>query len=247
MKKLILIIVVIFSCYNLTFAQDQAKPDMAKSDKTKTDEAKTEPFNKWEIGVNGGVGNFAREYDLHKWTSYADWDSQLAFGFGAFVKKNFSHVFALELGWNNNTLNGSVYHGFYPPYPSTSFKTVTNEFDLNSVWNINNLFAKNKFDRRFYLFAKLGVGATSINNKVGATYSGSTTAFTVPAGGGLGIKLSDKVRINLGTQWSWMPSDRLNGVAVIPSTNNPNPSISGAKLYTYAGISIMLGKKKKQA
>jgi len=235
MKKLILIIVVIFSYCNLTFAQDQAKPVTTKQDQTKPvttkqDQANTEPFNKWEIGVNGGVSNFSAEYNMHNWSPYADWDSQGAFGFGAFVKKNFSHVFALELGWNNNTLKGSVYHGFGPVYtPSSSYNTSTNEFDLNTVWNINNLLSKNKFDRRFYLFAKVGVGATSINNKVAANYSGSSTAFTIPAGGGLGIKLSDKVRINLGTQWSWMPTDRLNGVAgenLAPASS----SISGAKL-----------------
>ena len=91
MKKLILIIAALFIYCNVTFAQDQTSSDQAKSDKTKAEQAKAEPFNKWEIGVNGGVGNLVGEYNMKNMRAYADWDSNAgAFGFGAFVKKNFS-------------------------------------------------------------------------------------------------------------------------------------------------------------
>ena len=243
MKKLILIVAVMFAFCTFTFAQDKAKPE-----KTKQEQSKSEPFNKWEIGFNAGVGNFSGEYNMHNWGPYNDWDSSGQFGFGAFVKKNFSHVFAMEFGWNHNSLIGNLYHGFDSSFPNSEFKTITNEYDVNTVWNINNLVSKNKFDRKLYLFAKVGVGATSVNNKTGLTYSDSKLEFpTVPLGAGIAVRLSDKVRLNLGTQWSWIHGDRLDGSVTHPTTNNPNPSTNGTKMYTYAGLSFTLGKKKQPA
>ena len=219
MKKLLLTIAVLFAFFALS-AQERTS------------------FNKWEIGVNGGIGNFSGEYNQHLKSTY-DWDSQGSFGFGSTVKKNFTHVFALELSWNQNTLlPGTNYHGFSPQYTQPNYRTLTNEYDLNSVWNINNLLSSNKFDRKLFLFAKAGIGATHFNNKVG-DITGTKTEFTVPLGAGVGIKLSDKVRLNLGTQWSWVNTDRLDGLV---TTQKPT---YGTKLYTYAGLSFTLGKKKK--
>ena len=219
MKKLILTIAVLLSFLALS-AQEKT------------------PFNKWEIGVNGGVGNFSGEYNKNLKSTY-DWDSQGKFGFGATLKKNFTHVFALELDWNqNNLLGGNNYHGFDPPYSTQKFRTLTNEYDLNSVWNVNNLFSKNKFDRKVFLFAKAGVGVTHFNNKEGVV-TGTKSEFTIPVGGGVGVKLSDKVRLNVGTQWSFVNTDRLDGLV-----SNQKPTY-GTKLYTYAGLSFTIGKKKK--
>ena len=219
MKKLLLTIAVLFAFFALS-AQEKT------------------PFNKWEIGVNGGISNFSGEYNKNLKSTY-DWDSQGKFGFGATVKKNFTHVFALELGWNqNNLLGGTNYHGFEPQYLHPNYKTLTNEYDLNSIWNVNNLFSKNKFDRKVFLFAKAGVGVTHFNNKEGMV-SGTRSEFTVPLGGGVGVKLSDKVRLNVGTQWSWVNTDRLDGLV---TTQKPT---YGTKVYTYAGLSFTLGKNKK--
>ena len=238
MKKLILSIVVLFACYNLTFAQDKAK---------------SEPFNKWEIGLNAGVANYSGEYNMYKDSRFSqnfDWDSHPNFGLGAFVKKNFNHVFALELGWNYSNLTGSIYKGINAPKPSfADYKTEVNEYDLNTVWNINNLFSKNKFDRKIYWFAKLGLGASHAFVKEGTIANGRNLKPTIPLGTGVGFKLSDKVRLNVGTQWSWINTDKLDGTATVSNAGNTKagnkqPDIMGTKLYTYAGISITMGKKK---
>jgi len=134
MKKLSLSIVVLFACYALTFAQDKAKAEPADT--------------RWEIGVNAGVANFAGEYNMSKvarFNHFNHWNSDMDFGFGALVKKNFTHVFAMEAAWNYTNLTGSwkFDNGFH-----NDFKTEVNEYDLNTVWNMNNLFSKNKFDRK---------------------------------------------------------------------------------------------------
>ena len=137
MKKLSLSVVVLFACYALTFAQDKTK---------------SEPVDKrWEIGINAGVANFSGEYNMNKDSRFHHvnfWNSDMKFGFGALVKKNISHVFAMELGWNYSKISGDwTYMGWTP---NKKFETEVNEYDLNTVWNLNNLFSKNKFDRKIY-------------------------------------------------------------------------------------------------
>ena len=222
MKKLFLVTTMILLC-TFIFAQTTKK----------------EPFNKWEIGVNGGVSNFSGEYNSKLHSTY-DWDSQGSFGFGATLKKNFTHVFALELGWNQNTLlPGTVYHGFELAYVQPTYRTLTNEYDLNTVWNMNNLLSRNKFDRKLYVYTKLGVGGVNVNNKIG-DITGITFVAAIPVGAGVAIKLTEKVKLNVGTQWTWTNTDRLDG-----HTTQNAENIYGTKVYTYAGLSFALGKNKK--
>ena len=211
------------------------------------DKTNTEPFNKWEIGVNGGVANYSGEYQFNGLKSHStyDWDSQAGIGFGANVKKNFNHTFALELNWNQNTLlPGTNYHGFDTPYSEPNFRTLVNEYDLNSVWNINNLLSANKFDRNLYLYGKVGLGIAHLNNKVGITTGTKTEFPVIPLGVGIGIKLTETVKLNIGTQWSWVNTDRLDGRT---SENSARTTTYGTKLYNYVGISFVIPHKKVAA
>ncbi len=231
MKKLSLFVVFFFASYALIFAQE-------KEEKL--------PYKRWEIGVNAGVANFAGSTNMdkdHLFKHFKEFKSDLDFGYGLFVRKNFSYVFALEGAYNGTTLTGSPKAGFVGYVP---FKTGINEFDLNTVWNMNNLLSKNKFDRKVYWYAKLGTGLTNVNNKnyTDATVQGSWRYWTIPIGTGLSFRLSDNVKLNLGTQWSWVNTNRLDGV------NQGGPGkdfligqIREQYLYTSAGISVMLGKK----
>ncbi|MCL4482594.1 MAG: OmpA family protein [Bacteroidetes bacterium] len=231
MKKLSLFVVFLFASYALIFAQE-------KEEKL--------PYKRWEIGVNAGVANFAGSTNMdkdHLFKHFKEFKSDLDFGYGLFVRKNFSYVFALEGAYNGTTLTGSPKAGFVGYVP---FKTGINEFDLNTVWNMNNLLSKNKFDRKVYWYAKLGTGLTNVNNKnyTDATVQGSWRYWTIPIGTGLSFRLSDNVKLNLGTQWSWVNTNRLDGV------NQGGPGkdfligqIREQYLYTSAGISVMLGKK----
>jgi len=239
MKKLSLCVVVSLMCYTLTFAQEKTK---------------SEPYKNWEIGISAGVANFAGEYNMYKearFNHFNHWKSDMDFGFGALVKKNFSHVFALELGWNYTNLTGSWKAD---NSPIDNFKTEVNELDLNTVWNLNNLFSKNKFDRKIYWYAKLGIGAAHVKEKVGVTpqYGDYWKLPVIPLGTGVAFRLNDNIKLNIGTQWSWVNTDRLDGRREVIGGNPPNVKtgntendIFGTKLYTSAGISYTFGKKKK--
>jgi outer membrane protein OmpA-like peptidoglycan-associated protein/opacity protein-like surface antigen len=238
MKKLSLVVVTLFASYALIFAQDKE----AKGDKTEK-----LPYNRWEIGINAGVANFAGSTSMSSNNLFKhvnDFNNDLGFGYGFIIKKNFSHVFALEGSYNGNTITGSPKSGT----GYSAYKTGINEFDLNTVWNINNLFSKNKFDRKVYWYAKIGAGATHVNNieQTDETVQGPWRGWTVPLGTGLAFRLSDNVKLNIGTQWSWVNTNRLDGVNQ-GGPGSPEGFLVGQirekYLYTHAGLSFMLGKK----
>ncbi|MCE1200359.1 MAG: hypothetical protein LWW85_15440, partial [Marinilabiliales bacterium] len=136
MKKLSLIVVFLLAGYAFLAAQD-------KGDKL--------PYKQWEIGVNAGVANFAGSTNVSKTSfgnQFKNFNSDLNLGYGLFIRKNFTHVFALEGAYNGTKLTGSpkVGTGY------RAFETGINEFDLNTVWNLNNLFSSNKFDRKIYWY-----------------------------------------------------------------------------------------------
>ena len=240
MKKLSLSVVVLFACYALAFAQEKAQTDPADK--------------RWEIGINAGVANFTGEYNMLKGNRFQhsnDWNNDLNFGFGALVKKNLSHVLALEVAWNYSNLTGTWNAGAPTLDP---YKTEVNEYDLNSVWNMNNLFTKNKFDRKFYWYTKIGVGATHVWKKAGETPLNKENwkIMTFPLGTGVVFRLSDNVKFNIGTQWSWINTDRLDGRRTDMTSGNikegnSEADIFGTKLYTHVGLSYSFGKKKKPA
>ena len=242
MKKLSLSLIITLMCYIAALAQD-------KKD--------SEPYKKWELGINVGVDNFTGEYNMYKesrWNHYNHWKGVLDPGFGLLVKKNFSYVFALEGSWNYTSLTGKWNEAGTVP----NFRTRDSELDLNSVWNLNNLFSINKFDRKMYWYAKLGLGESHINNITslsaaieGPDWQKAAWKPTYVAGTGVAFRLTDNFKLNIGTQWSWVNTDRLDGKSEYPGiTMKPGgnvPDVFGTKLYTSVGLSYTFGKKKKPA
>lgn len=241
MKKLSLVLVSLFAGYALLFAQD-------KGDKL--------PYKNWEIGVNAGVTNFSGSTSISKdamLKHFNDFKNDMGFGYGLNIKKNFTHVFALEAAFNGGTLTGTPKAGVainnYPPTAYKAYKTGISQLSLNTVWNMSNLFSANKYDRKFYWYTKIGTGITNVDNKAftETTNMDALRLWTVPIGTGLAFRLADNVKLDIGTQWSWVNSNRLDGV------NQGGPVVVGSKylvgqvreqyLYTHAGLSFMLGKK----
>lgn len=244
MKKLSLIVAFLFVSSALVLAQNKVVQD--KSAQTKGEKEEKLPYNRWEIGVNVGVANFTGTTNVSKESfmkHFNDFKSDLDFGYGVYVKKNFTHVFALEGAYNGTTLTGSPKSAF----PGRSaFKTGINEFDLNTVWNINNLFSANKFDRKVYWYAKLGTGLTHVKSidATDATVQGPWRYWTIPVGTGLSFRLGDNVRLNLGTQYSLVNSNRLDGFNQGGlGTGTLIGQYRESYLYTHAGLSFLLGKK----
>jgi len=152
--------------------------------------------------------------------------------------------------WNYSNLTGSWK---YDSRPIADFKTEVNEYNLNSVWNITNLLSKNKFDRKIYWYAKIGIGASHLWKKAGVNSLNDEhwKLPTIPMGTGLSVRISDELQINLGTQWSWVNSDRLDGRRTDMTSGNIKPGntesdIFGTKLYTHIGLYYAFGKKKKK-
>ncbi len=238
MKKLSLVVVMFLAGYALSFAQDtQVKEEAPPVDK------------RWEIGINAGVTNFTGNTNISKqslWNHFNHFNSDLNFGYGLFVRKNFTSVFALEGAYNGTTLTGT---------PKTTgnkaFKSGVNEFALNSVWNMNNLFSKNKFDRKIYWYTKLGAGMTHVNQKefsLPETVQGPWRFWTVPVGTGLVFRLTDNLKLDVGTQYSFVNTNNLDGVMqyAVPKGDYPGYLIGQIResyLYTHAGLTFSLGKK----
>ena len=230
MKKLSLVVVCLFASYALIFAQE-------KGDNL--------PYNRWEIGVNGGVANFLGSTTVSKdafLKSFREFNIDLSLGYGLNIKKNFTHVFALEGAYNGTNLTGT------PTFPGDkAFKTGVNEFDLNTVWNMNNLFSKNKYDRKIYWYTKIGAGLTHVNNKdftPSPTVQGPWRYWTIPVGTGVAFRLTDNVKLDLGTQLSWVNTNQLDGK--MQGGSGYTYLIGQVReqyLYTHAGLSFMLGKK----
>ncbi|MCK9411353.1 MAG: OmpA family protein [Prolixibacteraceae bacterium] len=231
MKKFSLSLAVLFMCSLLTFAQDKAK---------------TEPYPSWEIGVNLGVTNFTGSTNIAKgksWEHFNNYKSNLNLGYGLFIRRNFTSVFAFEGAYNGTTLTGTPNA---TNVAGKAFKTGINELDLNTVWNMNNLLSKNKFDRKVYWYTKLGVGWTHVNNK---EYTNPTAGkpwreLTIPIGTGVAFRLSDNVKLHIGTQWSWVNSNRLDGDNQGGTgTDYLIAQIREQYLYTHAGLSFIFGRK----
>ena len=248
MKRLSLLVVIFFLSHSLIFAQD-------KGEKL--------PYNKWEFGVNVGVANFTGSTIVAKgkfMNHFNDFKSDMNLGYGAFIRKNFTNVFALELAYNGTSLTGtpktvtrlSTFRNIsnLTPIIPKAFKTDLNELDINTVWNMSNLLSKEKFDRKIYWYTKLGVGATNVVGKEmsDATTQDSWRYLTVPVGTGVVFRLTDNVRLDLGTQYSWVNSNRLDGgnqggMAVDGTYDYKIGQVRESYLYTHAGLSFMLGKK----
>ena len=227
MKKIGLSLVVILICYAFAFAQDKNA---------------TEPYKNWEIGINAGVASFTGEYNMYKesrWNHYNYWKGTLDPAFGLLVRRNFSHVFALEGSWNYTSLTG-VWNS---TGSNPDFRTRVSEFDLNTVWNLNNLFSVKKFERKIYWYVKLGLGASYIYNikSMSAIANGpdcskgdhwKTPAFAL--GTGVAFRINDNLKLNIGTQWSWIKTDRLDGKSEYPGiTLKPGstiPDVFGTQL-----------------
>jgi len=225
-------------CYTFAVAQEKKSPELSKN---------------WEIGVSAGVASFTGEYNMFKnarFNHFNHWKSEMNLGFGATAKKNFSHVIGLEAMWNYSNLSGSWK---YDSSPIADFKTEVNEYNLNTVWNLTNLLSKNKIERKMYWYAKIGIGASHLWKKAGVNSLNDEhwKLPTIPLGTGFSFRLSDQVQLNLGTQWSWINTDRLDGRRTEMVSGNITPGYSesdifGTKLYTHAGLSYAFGTKKKK-
>ena len=237
MKKLILSIALLIICFSFSYAQNFGKP---------------EPYRKWEIGINGGGSIFTGEWNMSKddlFSHYSQWNNQLIWSYGLWLKKNFTNVFALEVNWNHSNITGDWK---YNTIPFSDFRTQVIQTDLNSVWNLTNLFSKNRFDRRIYWYGKLGAGISHLWRREGVypLFHDNQWKLTIPIGTGVAYRFTKHLKLSAGVTWSWLNTDRLDAMKteiLNAKSANYETAVFGTKLYPYLGVSYVFGKRKKPA
>lgn len=235
MKKLLLSIALLFLFFAFSSAQEKAR---------------TEPYRKWEIGANGGGTIFTGEWNMNKdalFSHFHQWNCHFNWAYGASLKKNFSHIFALEVDWNHANITGSwVFNQV--SYPD--FRTQVIRSNFNAVWNLSNLFSDIKYDRKIYWYGKLGAGISHLWRREGRSplFHDNQWKLTIPVGGGIAYSLNNYLKLNAGATWSWLNTDRLDAMKterLDTRTMNYETAIFGTQLYTYVGVSLVFGKKRK--
>ena len=99
----------------------------------------------------------------------------------------------------------------------------------------------------------MGIGATHLTAKTAAEPLGNQRwkLPTIPLGTGVVYRLNDNLNLDLGTQWSWVNTDRLDGHYTLSNAGNTKPGntladIFRTKVYTHVGLSYTFGKRKKK-
>jgi hypothetical protein len=231
MKKFKLVLAFFFVNHALIFAQEQA-------DKFRN--------NSWEFSVNEGLSNYAGStvvFGSSVGYHFNRFNNDLNIGYGVLIRKNFTSFFAFEGAYNSSTLTGSPKSGYIQ---NNSYRTDIHEFDLNTVWNMNNLFSHRKFDRKIYWFVKVGIGLTLVHS---IEFTPPLTILdpwrgTLPLGTGLAIRLWPSLKLDIGTQFSTINTNELDGLI---SSDFYSPGYLSGQirehiLYTYAGFTYVFGK-----
>jgi OOP family OmpA-OmpF porin len=206
----------------------------------------TATFNTWSIGVNAGVltptAPFGGKNDFSNWQS--------SFGYGIYVKKQFTNYFSLRLDGVRGKLkadNSEPYHsGTTNPGVVSAFETdLSYSGSLNAVVNMFNIDMFQK-ENAVQLFVSAGAGLAGYKPTI--TSNGTTSEYAagktiseliIPVGLGAKFKVSEKINFDLGWTVNFVDGDNLDGAYL--SNNNDKYS------YAYAGLEFSLGKNKQLA
>lgn len=231
MKKISLVMALFFLNCVLIFAQEKADNFRNTS---------------WEFSVNEGLSNFAgstvifgSSFGYH----FNRFNNDLNVGYGVLIRKNFTSFLAIEGSYNSATLTGNPKSDYIQ---NNSYRTDIHEFDLNTVWNMNNLFSHRKFDRKIYWFVKVGIGLTNVKS---IKYTLPVTIIdpwrgTLPVGTGLAIRLWPNLKLDIGTQFSTVNTNELDGLI---SSDFYSPGYLSGQirehiLYNYVGFTYVFDK-----
>lgn len=229
---------------------------------------RSEVRNSWEFGFSGGASRFLNSINpnsdaLYKKFNYWNVDFNPAVTLS--VIKNFSPKFSAEFEFLTTKVSGvwnqSNSYGIPPyaldiglEYPGP-FKMGINQFSLMFVPNLNQIIAPQNASDRWYLFAKVGIGAAFLKEYLSLwPYSKKEGfKFSLAYGGGLSYTLNEKIKLKLGATWYRVESDRLDGIMTI----KPNHSsisdddyyfnVKESYIHTYMGITYGIGQIQSKA
>ncbi|MFC4143588.1 DUF6089 family protein [Pedobacter mendelii] len=208
--------------------------------------APTSQFRTWSIGVNAGaltpLSPLGGKNDFS--------NNKTSFGYGLYIKKQFTNYFSLRLDGVMGKLKGdnteAFDSGFTPTNTVSAFDTKLNySASLNAVVNMFNIDMFRK-ENAVQLYASVGAGLAgykpTITTAAGTSaYAGDKTIseLIIPVGVGAKFKVSDGINIDLGWTINYVDGDNLDGLYKGGSNDKYN--------YGYAGLEFALGKGKQLA
>jgi len=224
--------------------------------------------NSWEFGFSGGVSQFLNSINpnsdaLYKKFNY--WNADFNPSITLSVIKNFSPKFSAEFEFLTTKLSGVWNTGNpygVPPfaidqgleYPGP-FKMGINQFLLMFVPNLNQIISPKNASDRWYLFAKVGIGAAFLKEYLSLWPYSKNEGFkySLAYGGGLSYTLNEKIKLKLGATWYRVETDRLDGIMTIKpnhaSTSDEDYyfNVKECYVYPYIGITYGIGQIQSKA
>ena len=225
--------------------------------------------NSWEFGFSGGVSQFQTSINPNSdapFKKFNYWNADYNAAIAISIIRNFSPKFSAEFEymttklsgtWNINSPYGipqkAIAEGLEYPNP---FKTGINQFDLMFVPNLNQIIAPNRASKKWYLFIKVGGGATRLK-EYSALYplskTGTIFKYSLAYGGGLSYKINQKFKLKLGATWYRVESDRLDGVhtarpnVIVTSDADLYYNVKERYIYPYFGMTYEFGQIRSKA
>jgi OOP family OmpA-OmpF porin len=204
------------------------------------------PLTTWSIGVNGGV--LTPISPLGGKNDFSNWKAN--FGYGLYIKKQFTPNFSLRLDGVRGKLSGDnaepFESGLTPSSAVNRFETdLSYSGSLNAVVNLLNIDMFKK-ENNVQLYASAGAGLAGYKVKTAATSGGTLVEYgdktiselIIPVGVGAKFRVTDKINLDLGWTVNYVDGDNLDGVY-----RQTNDKYS----YGYAGLEFALGTGKQKA
>jgi len=213
-------------------------------------------FRKFSVGINAGVTAPAIVFGgSNNFTK-----PLMSFGYGANVRYQFNHYFALQADFMGGELKGNNDNPYGNDQPATdrtvqAFQTKVKYSGALSgqvtLGNINFLSEKNTI----IPYISVGVGQIGYTPKISKTAGGDPTTpyddvpnkkelFT-PVGAGLRIDLSTLLNLDLGYRMNFVDGDNFDGASYWTANNNLSEMHKDQFSYGYLGLEFSLGKKSK--
>jgi OOP family OmpA-OmpF porin len=204
----------------------------------------TKGFKTFSIGINAGliapVAGIGGSNDFTKWKT--------GFGYGAYIKNQFRHNFALQLDFLRGTTEGNneekLGNGSTTSNPYSSFKTTLDwSASLSGVITLGNInFVSRKVAVIPYVSAGGGIAAykpelTQANGETikYKTNDESIKEFFIPVAGGLKINAAPGLNVDLGYRMHFVDGDNFDGYVYGPGKDKFS--------YGFVGLEFALGKK----
>lgn len=204
----------------------------------------TQDFSTWSIGLNAGglvpISAFGGRNDFSEW--------ETNFGYGLYVKKQFSHVFGIQadfIGGKLSANNNRLWEGAAPSTLYNSFSTKMNwSASISAVTTLGNInWSQLNTSIKPYLTLGMGVVGyeatlTTVEDvELNGHPNGEASNIFIPVGVGLKAKLSPSINLDFGYKIGFVDADDVDGYYKAPIVNDR---------FSYGHIGIEFAIKGKQ-